>query len=170
MGPVNLKDVLQLHVVPHVLGRFPDVMHDSLLLHVPSINAPFQEVARIYKADSVEPKAHTHVYIHSRRTLMDVKMSIQTRAIRNTLTFLKLKMLPWRTCPLIKTNYSRSFWTQRALLQQGSLQVARHWVRRLVRDSRVGNSARHKQRTSSTVELSTRNQRYGCDVRHHYIG
>ena len=37
-------------------------MHDSLLFHVPSINAPFQEVARIYKADCVEPKAHTRLY------------------------------------------------------------------------------------------------------------
>ena len=40
-------------------------MHDSLLLHVPSINAPFQEVARIYKADCVEPKAHTHTRLYT---------------------------------------------------------------------------------------------------------
>ena len=66
-------------------------MHDSLLLHVPSINAPFQEVARIYKAVRSQMHTHIHVYIHSRRTLMDIKMSIGTRAIRNILTFLKLK-------------------------------------------------------------------------------
>ena len=33
---------------------------------------------------------------------MDIKMSVGARAIRNILTFL-IKMLPWHTCPLIKT-------------------------------------------------------------------
>ena len=40
---------------------------------------------------------------------MDIKMSIGTRANRKSLTFLKLKELPWHTCPLIKIETTKLY-------------------------------------------------------------